>query len=137
MFNLSLDLWSLAKQECSARPPVACKARMFNLQCSMFRSTSGRLQSKNIFSAKIQQTKRSNLTFRSFRFFSFDSFFSFFSPLIVHRLFVWLIVIAIKKEFTGARLRRFVLSCQKPFPPIMLISFQIPPKDLSIQFLSI
>ena len=58
----------------------------------IFRSTSGRLQSKNVFSAKIQQTKRSNLTFRSFRFFSFDSFFSFFSPLIVHRLFVWLVV---------------------------------------------
>ena len=33
----------------------------------IFRSTSGRLQSKNVFAAKIQQTKRSNLTFRSFR----------------------------------------------------------------------
>ena len=45
--------------------------------CSMFRSTSGRLQSKNVqssmfFPAKIQQTERANLTFRSFRFFSFD-----------------------------------------------------------------
>ena len=42
----------------------------------IFRSTSGRLQSKNVFPAKIQQTERSNLTFRSFRsirFFSFDS----------------------------------------------------------------
>ena len=36
---------------------------------SMFRSTFGRLQSKNVFAAKIQQTKRSNLTFRSFRSF--------------------------------------------------------------------
>jgi len=51
------------------------------VQRLMFRSTFGRLQSKNVFAAKIQQTKRSNLTFRSFRFFSFDSF---FSPLIVH-----------------------------------------------------
>ena len=35
--------------------------------CSMFRSTFGRLQSKNVFPAKIQQDGRSNLTFRSFR----------------------------------------------------------------------
>ena len=34
---------------------------------SIFRSTSGRLQSKNVFPAKIQQAGRSNLTFRSFR----------------------------------------------------------------------
>ena len=34
---------------------------------SMFRSTFGRLQSKNVFAAKIQQDGRSNLTFRSFR----------------------------------------------------------------------
>ena len=53
MFNVPLDLWSLAKQECSARVLLACKARIF-------------------FPAKIQQTERSNLTFRSFRFFSFD-----------------------------------------------------------------
>ena len=50
MFNVPLDLRSLAKQECS----------MFNVQSSIF------------FPAKIQQTERANLTFRSFRFFSFD-----------------------------------------------------------------
>ena len=48
--NVPLDLRSLAKQECS----------MFNVQSSIF------------FPAKIQQTERANLTFRSFRFFSFD-----------------------------------------------------------------
>ena len=53
IFNVPLDLRSLAKQECSARPLVACKARIF-------------------FPAKIQQAGRSNMTFRSFRFFSFD-----------------------------------------------------------------
>ena len=53
--QIRLSDWfcSLAKQERSARPLVACKARIF-------------------FPAKIQQTGRSNLTFRSFRFFSFD-----------------------------------------------------------------
>ena len=53
LFNVPLDLWSLAKQECPARVLLACKARIF-------------------FPAKIQQTERANLTFRSFRFFSFD-----------------------------------------------------------------
>jgi hypothetical protein len=43
LFNVPLDLWSLAKQESSI-----------------------------FFPAKIQQTGWSNLTFRSFRFFSFD-----------------------------------------------------------------
>jgi len=47
LFNVPLDLWSLAKQESS----------MFNVQFSMF----------NVFPAKIQQAGRSNLTFRSFR----------------------------------------------------------------------
>ena len=42
-FNVPLDLRSLAKQESSI-----------------------------FFPAKIQQTERANLTFRSFRFFSFD-----------------------------------------------------------------
>ena len=44
----------------------------------IFRSTSGRLQSKNVFPAKIQQTERSNLTFRSIHsIHSFRSFRSF------------------------------------------------------------
>jgi len=40
--------------------------------CSTFRSTSGRLQSKNLFSCKNTTNGTANLTFRSFRFFSFD-----------------------------------------------------------------
>ena len=43
-----------------------------HLSSLIFRSTSGRLQSKNVFPAKIQQTERSNLTFRSIH--SFRSF---------------------------------------------------------------
>ena len=66
----------------------------------IFRSTSGRLQSKNLpldlrslakqecFCRKDTTNETLQSDFPFFSFFSFDSFFSFFSPLIVHRLFV-------------------------------------------------
>ena len=49
----------------------------FNVQCFCRKDTTN-------------ETLQSDFPF--FSFDSFDSFFSFFSPLIVHRLFVWLVV---------------------------------------------
>jgi len=106
--NVPLDLWSLAKQECFCRKDT----------------TNETLQSDFPF-----------VSFFSFLFVRFVRFVLFAANCTP--TFRRLIVIAIKKSSLALVFAALYFHVKKPFPPIMLISFQIPPKDLSIQFLSI